>query len=77
MHNNRWLQTTMRASRLPVIKTLGQFNFTFQPSIKRELNESLMEARAVGNLVRRLRVLVHLALPVDAIRYLPVSQCQC
>ena len=33
----------MRASRLPAVKTLDQFDFAFQPSIKREQIESLHE----------------------------------
>ena len=33
----------MRSSRLPVIKTLETFDFAFQPSIRREQNESLPE----------------------------------
>ena len=33
----------MRASRLPAVKTLDQFDFAFQPSIKREQVESLHE----------------------------------
>ncbi len=41
--NNRRLQTAMRSSRLPVVKTLDQFDFSFQPSIKREQIESLHE----------------------------------
>ncbi len=41
--NNRRLQTAMRSSRLPAIKTLEQFDFSFQPSIKREQIESLHE----------------------------------
>ena len=117
----------MRSSRLPAVKTLAQFDFTFQPSIKREqieslhelgfldraenvillgppgvgkthlaislaiaaaeagrrvyygtlagLIDSLMDARAAGELSRRLRVLTHPALlVVDEIGYLPVSQ---
>ena len=125
--NNRRLQTAMRSSRLPAVKTLDQFDFSFQPSIKREqieslhelgfleraenvillgppgvgkthlaislaiaaaesgrrvyygtlaaLIESLAEAKAAGNLSRRLRVLTHPALlVVDEIGYLPVSQ---
>ena len=127
LRNNRRLETAMRASRLPAVKTLAQFDFAFQPSLKREqieslhelgflnraenvillgppgvgkthlaislaiaaaesgrrvyygtlagLIESLMEAKAAGNLSRRLRVLTHPALlVVDEIGYLPVSQ---
>ena len=127
LRNNRRLETAMRASRLPAVKTLAQFDFAFQPSLKRDqieslhelgflnraenvillgppgvgkthlaislaiaaaesgrrvyygtlagLIESLMEAKAAGNLSRRLRVLTHPALlVVDEIGYLPVSQ---
>ena len=127
LRNNRRLQAAMRSSCLPAVKTLAQFNFTFQPSIKREqieslhelgfldraenvillgppgvgkthlaislaiavaeagrrvyygtlagLIDSLMDARAAGELSRRLRVLTHPALlVVDEIGYLPVSQ---
>jgi len=31
----------MRSSRLPVVKQLGDFDFTFQPSLRREQIESL------------------------------------
>ena len=41
LRNNRRLETAMRASRLPAVKTLAEFDFTFQPSIKREQIESL------------------------------------
>ncbi len=41
LRNQRRLQTAMRSSRLPAIKTLADFDFTFQPSIKREQIESL------------------------------------
>ena len=43
LRNNRRLQTAMRSSRLPAVKTLKQFDFAFQPSIKREQIESLHE----------------------------------
>ena len=127
LRNNRRLQAAMRSSRLPAVKTLDQFDSSFQPSIKREqieslhelgfveraenviflgppgggkthlaislpiaaaesgrkvyygtlaaLIESLTEAKAAGNLSRRLRVLTHPALlVVDEIGYLPISQ---
>ena len=43
LRNNRRLQTAMRSSRLTAIKMLAQFDFAFQPSIKREQIESLHE----------------------------------
>jgi DNA replication protein DnaC len=43
LRNNHRLRTAMRSSRLPAIKTLQQFDFTFQPSIRREQLESLHE----------------------------------
>ena len=43
LRNNRRLQAAMRSSRLPAVKTLADFDFTFQPSIKREQVESLHE----------------------------------
>ena len=33
LRNNRRLETAMRSSRLPVVKTLAQFDFSFQPSV--------------------------------------------
>ena len=41
MRNNRRLQAPMRSLPLPAIKTLQEFDFSFQPSIKREQIESL------------------------------------
>jgi len=41
LRNNRRLQAAMRSSRLPAAKTLTDFDFTFQPSLKREQIESL------------------------------------
>ena len=43
LRNNRRLQAAMRSSRLPAIKTLEQFDFSFQPSIHREQIHSLHE----------------------------------
>jgi len=43
LRNNRRLQAAMRRSRLPAVKTLADFDFSFQPSIKREQIESLHE----------------------------------
>ena len=55
LRNNRRLQAAMRSSRLPAVKTLAQFAFTFQPSIKREQIESLHE---LGFLDRRENVIL-------------------
>ena len=41
LRNQRRLQTAMRSARLPAAKTLADFDFTFQPSVKREQLESL------------------------------------
>jgi len=43
LRNNRRLQAAMRSSRRPSVKTLESFDFSFQPSIKREQIESLHE----------------------------------
>jgi DNA replication protein DnaC len=43
LRNNRRLQAAMRSSRLPAVKTLGTFDFSFQPSVRREQIESLHE----------------------------------
>ena len=43
LRNNRRLAVAMRSSRLPAVKTLAEFDFAFQPSIKREQIESLHE----------------------------------
>lgn len=54
LRNNRRLQAAMRSSRLPKIKTLADFDFSFQPSIKREQIDSLHE---LGFLERRENVI--------------------
>jgi DNA replication protein DnaC len=41
LRNNRRLAAAMRSSRLPAAKTLVDFDFSFQPSIKREQIDSL------------------------------------
>jgi DNA replication protein DnaC len=41
LRNNRRLQAAMRSSRLPVVKTLADVDFSFQPSVKREQLDSL------------------------------------
>jgi DNA replication protein DnaC len=43
LRNARRLEAAMRSSRLPAVKTLGDFDFAFQPSVKREQVESLHE----------------------------------
>jgi len=53
LRNNRRLEAAMRSSRLPAIKQLGDFDFSFQPSIKREQIESLA---TLGFLERRENV---------------------
>jgi DNA replication protein DnaC len=55
LRNNRRLQAAMRSSRLPAIKTLSDFDFSFQPSIKREQIESLHE---LGFLERKENVVL-------------------
>jgi hypothetical protein len=43
LRNARRLEAAMRSSRLPAVKTLADFDFAFQPSLKREQVESLHE----------------------------------
>ena len=54
LRNNRRLQAAMRSSRLPAVKMLTDFDFTFQPSIKREQLDSLHE---LGFMERRENVI--------------------
>ena len=54
LRNNRRLQAAMRSSRLPAAKTLTDFDFTFQPSVRREQIESLHE---LGFVERRENVI--------------------
>lgn len=55
LRNARRLQTAMRSARLPVVKTLEHFDFSFQPSIKREQIESL---HTLGFLERKENVVL-------------------
>ena len=43
LRNSRRLEAAMRSSRLPYVCTLEDFDFTFQPSIKREQIDALHE----------------------------------
>ena len=53
LRNARRLQAAVRSSRLPAIKTLADFDFSFQPSVKREQIESL---HTLGFIERRENV---------------------
>jgi DNA replication protein DnaC len=55
LRNNRRLQAAMRSSRLPAAKTLVDFDFSFQPSIKREQIDSL---HTLGFIERRENVIL-------------------
>ena len=55
LRNARRLQTAMRSARLPAVKTLTDFDFSFQPSVKREQLESL---HTLGFLERRENVVL-------------------
>jgi len=64
LRNNRRLQAAMRSSRLPAMKTLEDFDCSFQPSIEREQIDSLHE---LGFLARKENVI----LPASARRIWP------
>ena len=55
LRNNRRLQAAMRSSRLPAVKTLRDFDFAFQPSLKREQIDSL---HTLGFVERRENVVL-------------------
>ncbi len=55
LRNGRRLTAAMRSSRLPGLKTLAEFDFTFQPSIDRQQVESLHE---LGFLERKENVVI-------------------
>jgi hypothetical protein len=54
LRNNRRLQAAMRSNRSPAVKQLRDFDFTFQPSLRREQIESLHE---LGFVERRENVI--------------------
>ena len=62
----------MRSSRLPGLKTLADFDFSFQPSIRREQIDSLHE---LGFLERKENV-VFLG-PPDSVTYCTTFLCAC
>jgi DNA replication protein DnaC len=55
LRNARRLQTAMRSARLPAVKTIADFDFSFQPSVKREQIESL---HTLGFIERRENVVL-------------------
>ena len=55
LRNNRRLQAAMRSSRLPVVKTFEEFDFSFQPSIKRDQIQNLAD---LGFLERKENVVL-------------------
>jgi DNA replication protein DnaC len=55
LRNTRRLVAAMRSSRLPAVKTLGDFDFTFQPSLRREQIDSL---HTLGFIERRENVIL-------------------
>ena len=55
LRNTRRLVAAMRSSRLPAVKTLADFDFTFQPSLKREQVDSL---HTLGFVERRENVIL-------------------
>ncbi len=69
LRNGRRLATAMRSSRLPGLKTLADFDFSFQPSIRREQIDSLHE---LGFLERKENV-VFLGPPGEGKTHLAIS----
>jgi DNA replication protein DnaC len=55
LRNNRRLVAAMRSSRLPAVKTLADFDFSFQPSLQREQIDSL---HTLGFVERRENVIL-------------------
>jgi DNA replication protein DnaC len=55
LRHARRLQTAMRSARLPAVKTLADYDFSFQPSVKREQLEHL---HTLGFIERRENVVL-------------------
>ena len=55
LRNSRRLATAMRLSRLPGVKTLAEFDFSFQPSLRREQIDAL---HVLGLLERRENIVL-------------------
>ena len=69
LRNNRRLEASMRSSRLPAVKTLADFDFTFQPSLRREQIDSLHEL----DFIRRKENAVFLGPPGVGKTHLAIS----
>ena len=69
LRNNRRLAAAMRSSRLPAVKTLEDFDFTFQPSIRRDQIASLHEL----DFIRRKENVVFLGPPGVGKTHLAIS----
>ncbi len=69
LRNNRRLEAAMRSSRLPAVKTLEDFDFTFQPSLRREQIASLHEL----DFIRRKENVVFLGPPGVGKTHLAIS----
>ena len=69
LRNNRRLEAAMRSSRLPAVKRLADFDFTFQPSLRREQIDSLHEL----DFLRRKENVVFLGPPGVGKTHLAIS----
>ena len=69
LRNDRRLEAAMRSSRLPAVKRLADFDFTFQPSLRREQIDSLHEL----DFLRRKENVVFLGPPGVGKTHLAIS----
>jgi DNA replication protein DnaC len=72
LRNGRRLEAAMRSSRLPRVQTLADFDFSFQPSVKREQIDALHEL----GFVERKENVVFLG-PPDPVTYCTTFLCDC